>query len=347
MSDFSNSRLLPFPLILSFILSPTSVAASPIASPQPISLPSWLVAALPEKGDTLADEIKCYGLPYGGVGNASHILTYWTLGCLFFYRRPWMPWSKLHAGKIDLALGIIQLLASGAVASFTIIRCQSRWQFVLLAVGRLQNSLTLGYCAIHTSLKIIHDKSETHKRLSALPYMIHFAALPGLVGLASLIANLWQACECKDQDACNVCLDWPWGYNPPIQIISYVFFAAVAVLVIALLYCMLRRCSSRRNVKAYVFHIICGLISLFLALWTDWILAAIADNLVGVPSGDVAILYWVRLKKAPLAKSSLTSDRRILEPNDCPFSFHNCIALGPVCSYGYRDVLCSSFIPPS
>lgn len=50
------------------------------ASPTPIpALPSWLTAAMPTKGDGIPGEIKCYGLPYGGIGFTSHVLTYYTL----------------------------------------------------------------------------------------------------------------------------------------------------------------------------------------------------------------------------------------------------------------------------
>jgi hypothetical protein len=34
---------------------------------------------MPTKGDGIPGEIKCYGLPYGGIGFTSHVLTYYTL----------------------------------------------------------------------------------------------------------------------------------------------------------------------------------------------------------------------------------------------------------------------------
>ena len=43
------------------------------------ALPSFLD---PIRGTTPAEEMLCYGIPYGGIGFASHIITYYTLICL-------------------------------------------------------------------------------------------------------------------------------------------------------------------------------------------------------------------------------------------------------------------------
>jgi hypothetical protein len=45
-----------------------------------------------------------------------------------------------------------------------------------------------------------------------------------------------------------------------------------------------------------------GLLVVLGVFYSDWILAAIAENLAGVPSSDVAILYWLYFvaKRLPL-----------------------------------------------
>lgn len=272
----------------------------------PSNFVDWLISiVLPQPGRTISDEIKCYGLPYGGIGNLSHVLTFWTLGCIFCYRAPWYPWRSLRAGKLDLWLGILQLFVSAGVAGLTIARCRNRWQFILLAAARLQLSLTLGYAAIHTSARVMYVvrnqyerlEKPKYKRLSALPWLLHLTALPGIAAIGSLVHELWQSCECESADSCQVCENWSFGgQTPPIQKISGAFLGAIALVLLLLAFCLGKRHYHRLaqgQSPPYHLHIVGGIASLILALYTDWILAVIADNLTGEPSGDLAILYWV------------------------------------------------------
>ena len=78
-------------------------------------------------------------------------------------------------------------------------------------------------------------------------------------------------------------------------------------MLIVLAFCVGRRKRQRkaaRQTKSFNSHIIGGLLSLLLALYTDWVLAIIADNLTGAPSGDVAVLYWVSRLQPLLEVSS-------------------------------------------
>jgi len=298
-----GSRLFAIPPLLLCILILTTPTS---ASPEPSYFTQWLNSTVfPQRGDTISDEIKCYGLPYGAIGNVSHILTYWTMGCIFFYRTPLWPWRTLRAGQIDLLFGIVQVLVSVGLASLTIVRCRNRWQFILLAAARLQFSITFGYCAIHTSVRIMRMKTSDYERLysvpqqrlSALPWLIHLSALPGIAALGSLTKELWQACKCESKDACTVCNNWRLGNSQlPIRDISYVFLGVIALLFFILAFMVGRRRRYKKldggHSSAGAFHILGGLITLFFALFTDWVLATIADNLVGSPTGDLALLYW-------------------------------------------------------
>jgi hypothetical protein len=306
MSRLGSPRISVLILPLFILALTTPISASPV----PSYFTQWLDSTVfPQRGGSISDEIKCYGLPYGAIGNLSHVLTYWTLGCLFFYRTPWWPWRALRAGQIDLFLGIVQLLVSVGVASLTIARCRNRWQFIVLAAARLQFSLTLGYCAIHTSTRIMRGRQGyegipskeylplPQRKLVALPWLVHLSALPGLAALGSLIRELWQACECESKDACTVCNNWRLNDPLPIRNISYAFLSTIALMLIVLAFMVGRSRGHQTPEKARSIsgacHIVGGVISLLLALYTDWLLATIADNLVGSPSGDLAILYWV------------------------------------------------------
>jgi hypothetical protein len=59
------------------------------AHPAPLTASEWFHEILfPERGTTLPEELRCYSLPYGSLGFVSHALTYYTMICFHFGRRP-------------------------------------------------------------------------------------------------------------------------------------------------------------------------------------------------------------------------------------------------------------------
>jgi hypothetical protein len=278
-----------------------------LAQARPISLPSWLTNVLPEKGATLADEIKCYSLPYGGIGFTSHVLTYWTILVLGFGRKPYWPWRRLSAGKFDLFLSITQVIITVAVAAFTIARCRSRWQFILIAVWKLVMSMVVGVWGISASRNAIraakynllvtaqNDRNVpriwSSDDLTWLTLFIYAAAaVVGLVGLISLVVqNFWL---------------------PRVWKITTVFgslILAAGLAMFALWWCvdmsgkddfdrMKRKTHGKAVLRGLGFSglgVIPTLMLILAAFYSDWVLGAFAGSLVGVPSGDNAYLYWV------------------------------------------------------
>lgn len=71
---------------------------------------------------------------------------------------------------------------------------------------------------------------------------------------------------------------------------SLVFFVGVVAL-------LLGACGADSSffgaAAASVFGVVPALMLILGAFYCDWILAALAGSLVGVPSGDTAFLYWV------------------------------------------------------
>jgi len=259
---------------------------------------------IPQKGGTIAEEIKCYGLPYGAVGFVSHILTYWTILWLSVGRKPYMPWSRLSTGRLDLCLSFTQITITVGLASFTIVRCRSRWQFVLLAVWKLTMSATVGFWGIWASLKVIKNKGiaynpvkkaeGTNQEDGPKPYsvfgynfltlIIYFLSMTvGLVGTISLVIE-------------NI-------HQRQVWIITAVFASLVIFFGLsALLIGLCGEISCFGAAATSIFGVIPSLMLVLGAFYCDWILAALAGNLVGVPSGDTAILYWTYFgaKRIPL-----------------------------------------------
>jgi hypothetical protein len=296
MAASFQTHLLPksYLVVLLLLIALPHVQSAPV----PLQLPSWLQEMIPEKGGSIQDEIKCYSLPYGAIGFISHILTYWTILWLSFGRKPYWPSSRLSAGKFDLCLSLIQITITVGLASFTIVRCRSRWQFILLAVWKLTMSATVGFWGIWASLRAIKNKGiaydivsktegvedDAPKRFSVFgrsffTLIIYFLSMAvGLVGVVSLAVENF--------------------HNPQVWKITAVFGSLVAFVGVAVL--LIRACGESRNVfgaaATSVFGVVPALMLVLGAFYCDWILAALAGSLIGVPSGDTAFLYWVSVR---------------------------------------------------
>ena len=58
---------------------------------------------------------------------------------------------------------------------------------------------------------------------------------------------------------------------------------------------------------------------IFTTFWSDWLLAVIADDLVGIPSGDVAPMYWVsRFSPSPAEDANAVVDTGLLCGKETP-----------------------------
>lgn len=106
---------------------------------------------MPTRGTNLPTEIACYSLPYGGLGFASHLLTYYTIICLGFGRKPLWPFKRVKNGKYGLALAVIGLVGGFILSTITMVRCRNHWQLLVLAVWKFSMSLFNGIVAVHVA----------------------------------------------------------------------------------------------------------------------------------------------------------------------------------------------------
>ena len=177
-----NANCLPFLLVGVLLLLSAQANASP---------PSWLSGALPKKGANFRDEIKCYGLPYGGIGFTSHVLTYYTMLMLANKRSPW-TWKRIKAWKFDYALAILSLLATTATSIFTMVRCRHRWQFVCIALWKISMSFMLGILSLHAADKVRRSNADDVS-WNVLGWIVIYlpGLLVGFIGLISAVLGSW------------------------------------------------------------------------------------------------------------------------------------------------------------
>ena len=121
---------------------------------------------------------------------------------------------------------------------------------------------------------------------------IYFLSMTvGLVGTLSLVAE-------------NI-------HNPQVWKITVAFGTVIAFFAVStLLVGVCGDASCWGAASASFFGVVPGFILILGAFYCDWILAALAGNLVGIPSGDAAPLYWVSAARIFGKAAILTSYNR-------------------------------------
>jgi hypothetical protein len=107
----------------------------------------------------------------------------------------------------------------------------------------------------------------------------------GIVGVFSLVKETW--------------LD-----IPKVRLITYVFGGICGGIIVFVFLGTMLDCEGNGLATSFV-SVPIGGVTLLVVLgvfYSDWILAAIAGNMAGVPSSDVALLYWLyfAFKRFPL-----------------------------------------------
>jgi hypothetical protein len=139
----------------------------------------WLENPPYAEGGTHKEQIQCYALPFGGIGFASHVLTYVTVLCLAKGVNPMLPCRELNHRVWNIALAILGFLVTLPLTVLTMIRCRNTWPFILIAVWKLVFSVTLSSMAIHASTLI--DPRYLRRRRQAKYTMVNnYAVVDGV-----------------------------------------------------------------------------------------------------------------------------------------------------------------------
>jgi hypothetical protein len=118
-------------------------------------------------------EIACYSLPYGGVGFASHMLTYYTILMLFLGRRPLNPLRMLKHPERGLILSVLQLIITTVLSSIAIHRCQNEWPYAILGVWMLLISITVSILIMSSPYVSQHNEQRARMAQQGLGDEMH------------------------------------------------------------------------------------------------------------------------------------------------------------------------------
>lgn len=277
---------------------------------------NWLQNPPYTNGATIKEQLQCYALPYGGIGFASHILTYATVLCLAKGLNPLVPCRPLRHRWWNLLLAGVGLLVTLPLTVLTMVRCRRSWQFILIAVWKLVLSVTLSSMAVHAALLVDDHRIRRHKAARymnagemawvdgrylsqeelrqdgrllrqtfrrilwwGLPYSL--GAIVGCVGVIDLVVHYIAG-------------------SRQLQTITYIFagVAGGSTLVVAIIAFIASWSDEDFFQSLYgsaVFGVIFGffVLTILFALYADWVLASIAGDLIGYPSSDNALFFWI------------------------------------------------------
>ncbi|KAF8533000.1 hypothetical protein BDD12DRAFT_785072 [Trichophaea hybrida] len=274
-----------------------------LASAAPIDLPKWFQDIIPKTGNDLNSEIQCYALPYGAIGSVSHILTYYTIVLLSMGLSP-LTWRNLNFPKIVQFLGVTGLIVGTASASFTIVRCRHRWQFLLIAIWKIMLSISLGLSSSHAARlvkkAIGNIKSErdtesdqfskttdagfSRKDFRSILWWLILYILGCFTGLTGLISLVIQS----------------WGSHIVVlatEIFGGIMFGVTGCILVIFIVVTAKPSKDVKSDMSWMIVValscICFALVVLSALYSDWVLAGLAENLTGIPSSDNSALYYI------------------------------------------------------
>ncbi|KAJ3515613.1 hypothetical protein NLJ89_g1651 [Agrocybe chaxingu] len=227
-----------------------------------------------------AHELKCYNLPFGALGFISHVLTYYTIACLWFGRKPLWPFKPITNSKTDLILGFVGISVCIVMSVITMIKCKNTWQLLVIAVWKLSMSLLNGLTGLTVAVMVVSQKEgEVLKSKVAMWWVLLYVPgmMAGMTGLMDLVVKVAP-------------------FIPDIMRLTIAFYLVVGAGLIVGVIAMIIICwwggGAPGKVAATGIAVTLGLFLVLSAFYSDWCLGIMLDNLIGTPSSDASAFYW-------------------------------------------------------
>ncbi|KAF9443903.1 hypothetical protein P691DRAFT_678601, partial [Macrolepiota fuliginosa MF-IS2] len=220
-----------------------------------------------------------------------HVLTYYSLICLWFRWQPLSPWQKLpHSMFYNIAiLSGSPLVVSTVMSIVTIVGCKNSWQLLVIVVWQMGLSILNGITGLHVTVAMNNNIKTSTGRVStkgastSIWWILLYipSTITGMSGLMSLVI---QALHCHKKN---------------MIILTAVFFTTVFVgMLVILLPCTQKYGSSDTQVPypawlASSFGKFTMLFTFIAAFYSDIALSMVTNNFIGLPSGGLAMVCWV------------------------------------------------------
>jgi hypothetical protein len=221
------------------------------------------------------------------MGTISHILSFYTAIMHCCGKSPLLPWKDLNHKWYNLVLCICSVLTTVTLAAITMSNCRNSWPFVLISFWKLTLSFSLNFVGILQCGKT-ESKGYGNDGFSLNVFMFGTAlywigCVVGAVGILTVVRETLQQ-------------------NHGLQIATYVFIAVTASgLVVGLLVGVFVGGSACYGILfapgAVIFSFLVAAV-----FYSDWVLAAVERNWMGVPASDNKFVYWLYFmaKRLPL-----------------------------------------------
>ncbi|TFK68122.1 hypothetical protein BDN72DRAFT_898396 [Pluteus cervinus] len=243
-------------------------------------------------------EMTCYSLPYGALGFVSHLLTYYTIFCLWEGRRPLWPKRYIKYITWELSIGLVGLLVSSIMAIITLVRCRRTWQLLTIAIWKLCLSVVNGGTALYVGVVFVRARRKLKQTQNLEKQQRETEARDRSVGQHNTTSaeDLGEE-ECEIEEKIRKELK----DNNSISLM-YIYIHPRDNPIVGLIL----EVSNRANQPWDPASVPAGTFIIFIAfslLLTDWVLAVLTMNLGGAPSGDNAAFYWTYFiaKRLPMA----------------------------------------------
>ena len=195
---------------------------------------------------------------------------------------------------LSIYLATIGLLAGTTLAIITMVKCRNHWQLLVIALWKMSMSLFNGVVGFHVAKRVKDSDGETTFQaiwwIALCTSLLFFprtdnslfvlditGMIPGFVGLVSLVVQHWSS-------------------QHSLKPLTYTFGGAIALTVfltvLGLFHCIvIDDDQGGAIIFSGIFLLCCGVVMLP-ALYSDWALGVMSNNLTGLPSPDNAPLYW-------------------------------------------------------
>jgi hypothetical protein len=255
----------------------------------------------------IRQSIKCFSLPYGGIGFLSHCLTIYSLITNSLGVRGLMPWRLQRFRKADIGLSVVSLIGTIVPAIITLKRCSGQNVVNIIPIGSLclsvgssiagaagtgawlfQGWKNLNDNAYYPSATYgdIYNTVSENERAKWGQRLTYFVV--GLLLLTTASVFLLSAMELylEANEASSAVVKATWGTLVPIFLMGLLSIGMVCTNLTGR-----RRCNCMSALLKFSLLVLFGSM-----IWMDWLLASIMENNSGMPyaldkMGKAA--YWI------------------------------------------------------